>query len=228
MRILVSRWPLDTLNLGSDSLLGERERKSGVISSELCSRKIPRILLCQMVRCGFVSQICSHMLGLKDVHKDLAEMKRKISFIALLLPRDRSFQKTLSYILHMGLRGLAWLDHVQGAGSAAPKAAPSRGLEKRVLQDADRDVARPPTGPLDQGPRLAKTTRSGCRQCRMVGTKCRLYNRIQWCASRDVPFDDWVVASYPSKKDAALAKAARLAERAGMPRGRPKSVKNGE
>ena len=124
MRILVSRWPLDTLNLGSDSLLceRERERKSGVISSELCSRKIPRILLCQMVRCGFVSQICSHMLGLKDVHKDLAEMKRKISFIALLLPRDRSFQKTLSYILHMGLRGLAWLDHVQGAGSAAPKA----------------------------------------------------------------------------------------------------------
>ena len=100
MRILVSRWPLDTLNLGSDSLLGERERerKSGVISSELCSRKIPRILLCQMVRCGFVPQICSHMLGLKDVHKDLAEMKRKISFIALLLPRDRSFQKTLSYM----------------------------------------------------------------------------------------------------------------------------------
>ena len=97
--------------------------------------EIPRILLCQMVRCGFVSQICSHMLGLKDVHKDLAEMKRKISFIALLLPRDRSFQKP-NPAYDMGLRGLAWLGHVQGAGSAVQCPRPSihRSPEEKQIE----------------------------------------------------------------------------------------------
>ena len=78
------RWPLDTPNLGmgSDShLFLLRERKIGVISSELCSVPSPRQ---REIR---VPQICTHMPGLKDVHKDLAEMIRKISFIALSLPR---------------------------------------------------------------------------------------------------------------------------------------------
>ena len=52
-----------------------------MISSELCSVPSPRLReIC-------VPQICTHMPGLKDVHKDLAEMIRKISFIALSLPR---------------------------------------------------------------------------------------------------------------------------------------------
>ena len=74
------RWPLDTPNLGmgSDShLFLLRERKIGVISSELCSVPSPRQ---REIR---VPQICTHMPGLKDVHKDRAEMIRKISFIAL-------------------------------------------------------------------------------------------------------------------------------------------------
>ena len=101
------RWPLDTPNLGmgSDShLFLLRERKIGVISSELCSVPSPRQ---REIR---VPQICTHMPGLKDMHKDQAEMIRKISFIALLLPRGPSFQRSPLLPPDVGLPpGPGWL-----------------------------------------------------------------------------------------------------------------------
>ena len=57
-------------------------------------------------------QICSHMPGLKDVHKDLAEMIRKISFIALLLPFKGRFSSPDVGLPQGGLAGFEF-DHVQ-------------------------------------------------------------------------------------------------------------------
>ena len=70
-----------------------------MISSELCSVPSPRQ---REIR---VPQICTHMPGLKDVHKDLAEMIRKISFIALLLPFKGRFSSPDVGLPQGGLAG---------------------------------------------------------------------------------------------------------------------------
>ena len=68
----------------------------------------------------------------------------------------------------------------------------------------------------------AMPSRGGCRKCRMRGTRCRLYDRIQWCETHDVPFDTWIVNVYPKKKEASKAATAKKAARVGGKRGRPK------
>ena len=72
-----------------------------------------------------------------------------------------------------------------------------------------------------QQPLPATSIRSGCRTCRMTGTKCKLYKRIQWCASFDPPFEDWIKNEFPVKKAAALERAQCKAARRGKPKGRP-------
>jgi hypothetical protein len=71
-------------------------------------------------------------------------------------------------------------------------------------------------------PQLAAKALAGCRQCHMVGTACRRYNRIQWCQSNDVSFNTWVKDIYPAKKVAAKEEANKKAARVGGQRGRPK------
>ena len=62
-----------------------------------------------------------------------------------------------------------------------------------------------------------------CRRCRLLGSSCRLYNRIQWCEHSDIPFDEWVVNVFPGKKLASTARTERRAAQAGKPRGRPRN-----
>ena len=75
--------------------------------------------------------------------------------------------------------------------------------------------------PTISTPKPATSPQSGCRICRMVGTQCRKYRDIQWCETRDVPFDDWVAGPFKLKKAESLAKAKRSAARIGGLRGRP-------
>ena len=78
--------------------------------------------------------------------------------------------------------------------------------------------------PVETLPALAHSTRAGCRTCRMVGSGCRLYDRIQWCASKDLPFDVWLAEVYPERKQASRAAAAHRAARATGMRGRPRKA----
>ena len=56
----------------------------------------------------------------------------------------------------------------------------------------------------------------------MVWTNCRRYCNVQWCETRDVPFEEWVAGQFHSKKTESLARSKRRASRAGGARGRPK------
>ena len=75
-------------------------------------------------------------------------------------------------------------------------------------------------------PKSATSPRSGCRICRMVGTNCRRYFKIQWCEAHDIPFDEWVPSPFKVKKAESLARSKRIASRAGGARGRPKKKAN--
>ena len=74
--------------------------------------------------------------------------------------------------------------------------------------------------PMVESPKTVQGTR--CRRCLARGSRCHLYKRIQWCEQADVPFDEWVMNIFPSKKIASESKTQRRAERIGMQRGRPK------
>ncbi len=111
-----------------------------------------------------------------------------------------------------------------GAGTSdtatSPQAPKVRNVKKRVLQNADREGADQMEVGAESG--LEKSSRTRCRHCRLVGSRCRLHKRIQWCEASDIPFNEWVVSIFPSKKAAAQARAACRATQVGMPRGRPR------
>jgi hypothetical protein len=111
-----------------------------------------------------------------------------------------------------------------GAGTSdtatSPQAPKVRNVKKRVLQNADREGADQMEVGAESG--LEKSSRTRCRHCRLVGSRCRLHKRIQWCEASDIPFNEWVVSIFPSKKAAAQARALSRATQVGMPRGRPR------
>ena len=94
-------------------------------------------------------------------------------------------------------------------------------VDKAKKQRQDRQC-----GPSEHQPLPATSARSGCRTCRMTGTQCRLYKRIQWCASADPPFDDWITSTFPAKKAAAHERARRDSAGRGKPKGRPRKPKD--
>ena len=75
-------------------------------------------------------------------------------------------------------------------------------------------------------PSSATTPRSRCRICRMVGTNCRRYCKVQWCETLDIPFEEWVAGPFHLKKAESLASSKTRASRAGGARGRPQKKEN--
>ena len=105
-------------------------------------------------------------------------------------------------------------------------AARAKGRKKSTSHTTDmptpvRSLSSNMKPPTISTPKPATSPQSGCRICRMVGTQCRKYRDIQWCETRDVPFDDWVAGPFKLKKAESLAKAKRSAARIGGLRGRP-------
>ena len=90
-------------------------------------------------------------------------------------------------------------------------------------EKCSRDRSRAPS---EQQLSVATSGRKGCRTCRMIGTACRLYKRIQWCESADLPFDDWIKSTFPTRKAAALKRTQRDATGRGKPKGRPRKPNN--
>ena len=118
---------------------------------------------------------------------------------------------------------------LEAIGAATSKGATK--VEPPAAQTPEADRATVPrmaeklhAEALDTMPHIAKSAWAGCRHCRMVGTTCRLYKRIQWCAQKDIAFDAWVTDVFPGRKAAALAAATRRAVRATGRRGRPKQT----
>ena len=64
-------------------------------------------------------------------------------------------------------------------------------------------------------PQIVRASRAVCHQCHMVGTRCRLYKRIQWCEAHDVPFSEWVADVFPQKKADSCAASAKRANGVG-------------
>jgi hypothetical protein len=104
---------------------------------------------------------------------------------------------------------------------AQPKKHQRRTAEDKVPMRAVLSGSCSQAG-ADMTPQPAPTPRSGCRTCRMIGTKCRRHYRVQWCETNDAPFDEWVLNTFPSKKAESRTKSARAAARVGGSRGRPK------
>ena len=104
-----------------------------------------------------------------------------------------------------------------------PPAQVDRRLKQRktTVASAEKQCENRARAPSAQQP-LVASGRKGCRTCRMIGTACRLYKRIQWCESADLPFDDWIKSTFPARKAAALKRTQRDAAGRGKPTGRPR------
>lgn len=107
----------------------------------------------------------------------------------------------------------------------APKKMQARQQKMNVEGAAKQRENQPHASKKDQ-PLPTTSTRSGCRTCRMTGSQCRLYQRIQWCSSNDPPFDAWVANVFPAKKAAARERVQREAAGRGKPKGRPRKPKD--
>jgi hypothetical protein len=109
--------------------------------------------------------------------------------------------------------------------SPAPKKRQAR-QQKMIVESAAKQSEDRPRASKKQQPSPSKSTRSACRICRMTGSDCRLYKRIQWCSSSDPPFDVWVTDVFPAKKAAARERVQREAAGRGKPKGRPRKPKD--
>ena len=79
---------------------------------------------------------------------------------------------------------------------------------------------------LSEAPPISTTSRrSHCRSCGKTGMQCRLHKRIQWCASADPPFDEWITNTFPAKKAVAMERTQQKAAARGKPKGRPRKHK---
>ena len=95
---------------------------------------------------------------------------------------------------------------------------------KTTVDSAEKQCQDRAPAPSEQQPLVVTSGRKGCRTCRMIGTTCRLYKRIQWCESTDLPFNDWIKSTFPTRKAAALKRSQRDAAGRGKPKGRPRKA----
>ena len=107
----------------------------------------------------------------------------------------------------------------------APKKSRAR-RQKMIVEDTAKQSQDQPHGLNQHQPMPATSPRSGCRTCRMTGSPCRLYKRVQWCSSSDPPFDAWVTTVFPAKYAAARERAQRKTAGRGKPKGRPRKPKD--
>ena len=112
-------------------------------------------------------------------------------------------------------------DNVDTSTEAAPATVKRRLRQQKASADKMNKHKEKQQGFAHQEVLPAASVRSGCRTCRMIGTKCRLYKRIQWCVSSDPPFEEWLVNEFHTKKVAALKRTLHTAARRGKPKGRP-------
>ena len=105
-----------------------------------------------------------------------------------------------------------------------PPAEVDRRLRQRktTVDSAEKQCQDRARASSEQQPLVVTPGRKGCRTCRMIGTACRLYKRIQWCESADLPFNDWIKSTFPTRKAAALKRTQREAAGRGKPKGRPR------
>lgn len=101
-----------------------------------------------------------------------------------------------------------------------------RRQHKMIVASAAKHSQGQPRGLNQHQPIPATSARSGCQTCRMTGSPCRLYKRVQWCSSNDPPFDAWVTNVFPAKEAAARERAQRKTAGRGKPKGRPRRPKD--
>ena len=109
----------------------------------------------------------------------------------------------------------------KNSAAASSPVTKTKNRKTRRLPNADEEgTCRPEVHPSNGGGSKTVSSRR-CRRCRVAGSGCRYYNKVQWCERDGVTFDEWVASVFPEQKAAAESRSERRAARAGMPRGRP-------